>query len=220
MAARKKTAKKKKAGKRKGRKDATRPVGVRRISPEALAQFLGVSRQAVLKAIRTGRLSSTTAAKNDRGWWRIDGDRAVEEWKAATDPSLQRKRKAGGAPRLEGTGSMFDPNDKGGAGARAEPHDPAAGTTHALASARKTDAQAALAELELRRRVGELVDADGTRRGFFHLARQVRDRLMVIPDRVCNELAAEDKPRKVHARLIAELTTVLAELAGPAPADV
>jgi hypothetical protein len=72
---------------------------------------------------------------------------------------------------------------------------------------------AALAELDHSERSGTLVNAEEVRRSAFKLARQARDGMLNIADRVAADLAAETDAFKVHARLTKEIREALSALA-------
>jgi phage terminase Nu1 subunit (DNA packaging protein) len=69
-----------------------------------------------------------------------------------------------------------------------------------------------LAELELEQREGKLVEADVVQREAFKAARQVRDALLNLPDRVAGVLAAETNQFKVHQMLTKEIRRALEDL--------
>jgi hypothetical protein len=71
---------------------------------------------------------------------------------------------------------------------------------------------AQLAKLEYEKAIGKVVDADAVKVEAFKTARQVRDGLMNIPDRVAAELAHETNPAHIHARLQREIRDVLQSL--------
>jgi hypothetical protein len=73
---------------------------------------------------------------------------------------------------------------------------------------------ARLAKLDFEERSGKLVSAEEVKISAFKLARQIRDALMNIPDRVSPELAAETNAAKIHARLHREVREALAALSG------
>jgi hypothetical protein len=104
-----------------------------RLSPQAYADRRKVSRQAVMKAIETGRLEKA-AKRNDRGHWRIDPELADSEWESWTDPAQKREGKAGGRPPgVATTGELFP-----GAARQAQEQR----LTMAAASARRSQADA------------------------------------------------------------------------------
>jgi len=183
------------------------------LTPNGYAAHRKITRQAVQKALRTGRLEGC-AEKDARGHWHIEKHAADAAWEAASDPTQKRARKAGGAPRRDPTPPLPGVDDEERAGER--PHAPSTGggeeLTHARASARYTGAKAELAELELRRKLGELVPAAEVRGTLFRLGRKLRDRLQGIPNRIAAELAAESEPRKVHLALSAAIAQALEDL--------
>lgn len=61
-----------------------------RLGVRAFARLIGVKHFAVQKAIATGRLKNSVTY-NSKGWPLIDPDLAGAEWRANTDPALQRK---------------------------------------------------------------------------------------------------------------------------------
>jgi phage terminase Nu1 subunit (DNA packaging protein) len=69
-----------------------------------------------------------------------------------------------------------------------------------------------LAELDRRRREGELVERSEVEEAAFSNARRVRDALMNIPARVASLYAAETDPQKIHQNLEDEIRTVLIDL--------
>jgi hypothetical protein len=71
---------------------------------------------------------------------------------------------------------------------------------------------AQMAKLEYEKAIGKVVDADAVKVEAFKTARQVRDGLMNIPDRVAAELAHETNPAQIHARLQREIRDVLQSL--------
>lgn len=86
-----------------------------------------------------------------------------------------------------------------------------------LSRSRREAALAALAELELEERRGELVKVDQVEREAFAIARRVREAMTNIPDRLAAEVAALSKPSDVHALLTREIRAALQGLAdGPA----
>ena len=72
---------------------------------------------------------------------------------------------------------------------------------------------AKLAKIEYEKAIGKLIESDTVKVQAFKVARQVRDGLMNIPDRVAAELAHETNPAQIHARLQREIRDVLASLA-------
>lgn len=100
--------------------------------------------------------------------------------------------------------------------AAAEPPAGQAGPTYAQSRAIREAYQARLAKLDFEERSGRLVPADQVKADAFKAARQVRDAMMNIPDRVAMELANEFDPARIHEKLAAEIRVALESLAGAA----
>ncbi|ALA60199.1 hypothetical protein [Nitrospira moscoviensis] len=81
------------------------------------------------------------------------------------------------------------------------------------AQTRERQAKAALAEIELGRRRGELVERDAVEKEAFRVGRLVRDALMNIPSRLAGILAAESDQRRVYELLDKEIRQALEALA-------
>lgn len=172
----------------------------RYISRAQLARELKVSRASITSAIRAGRISGN-AMTADGAW--LDADRAAEQFRATSSrnhpPALPRPAWSR-APAAPTPTSAPEPT---------APSTP----ERAESLARRDAAKAALAELEQLQRSGQLVSADQVQAEAFRLARETRDRILQVPDRVAPQVAAADDPRIVHALLSAELREALRQLA-------
>lgn len=73
------------------------------------------------------------------------------------------------------------------------------------AQAKREHYKALLAELDYRKRSGELVEVAAVEKEAFRVGRQVRDALMALPDRLAGVLAAESNQHEVHAILLKEV---------------
>ena len=173
-----------------------------RLSPREYAKRKGVTRQAVMKAIRAGRLEDSVA-KTDSGRYRIEPELADREWQEWTDPSQVREVKGGGRPPR--TASLFDDE------ALREQR-----TTHARASAERVSIDAALKRLELEERQGLLVDRQAVTRIGFAIGRDTRERILAIPDRLAAVLHAAGSVREVHHLLTSELAHALERISDDA----
>lgn len=164
------------------------------VTPTAYAKHRGVSPAGVFDAIQKGRLDASLERK-DSGRFLIDVEAADAEWAANTD---------------SGTGSLAHAKNR--MPALPEPAEPGETMSYAEARAAHERFKARLAELEMEEREGKLIEADAAKREAFRVARQVRDALLNLPDRVAGELAAETNQFKVHQRLVAEIRRALEEL--------
>jgi len=95
----------------------------------------------------------------------------------------------------------------------------AGGATLLEARTKHETARAALARLELRRRRGDLVSRAEVEAAAFTAARTARDKLLTLPRRLAQALAATADPSEVERILEAEIDEVCLELSRP-PAPV
>lgn len=190
-----------------------------RISIRETARRLGVSDTAVHKAIRAGRV---VVERDAKGRPVLAWPRAQRDWSNNSDAmkrthvgpqgsSPRRQEYGGNAPAPAAVPTR---EEMLGGGADVPSHGPSLAQSRAVREA----FQARLSKLEYERAVGKVVDADRVKADAFKVARQVRDSLLNIPDRVAAELAAETNAARVHARLSAELRQVLAGLAASSQA--
>jgi hypothetical protein len=161
-----------------------------------LARELGITRQAVSKAEKAGRISR--AANGD-----FDLDAARIQYRLHTDPeqqlrSLQQERSTpAGVAVLERPSYEFEGDAK----------------ALVAAKARREQAEAQIAELELAEKRGEIIANADHKRVVFALCRSICDALMPLADRITPLVAAESEPAKVHAVITAEIRQVLRMLA-------
>ena len=165
----------------------------------------GGTLSAVQKAIAFGRITPEESG-------RIDPVKADRQWsentdqkKAPKDPSSckpktpqkrRRSRARGGTEILES--EDFEE------------------FTFASERAKKERIERILKELELKQRQGELVEVSVAASVNFRVARQIRSRLEIIPERNREILAAESDPQTVEEILRSEIRAVL-ELLGADP---
>lgn len=135
-----------------------------RISSKAYAQRRGVTRQAVMRAIKDGRLTPKSVRKDRRGLYRIDPELADIEWQQNTAVENDRTQRNG-----DGDGPEV----------------------YLKARTVRTATEARLKQLQLERLEGRLVDADEVERTMFAIFRRLRDALNRIPDRCAEESRAE-----------------------------
>lgn len=130
------------------------------------------------------------AAKKFGGRWKIDPERADAILGKDLDPGQLKKATDALPTGGDGVGKINF-------------HD---------AKAQKEYYQAQLKKIELRKKQGELVDADEIKRSAFECARSVRDSLLGIPDRLSAVLAAETDEFKTRELLRTEITAALSRL--------
>lgn len=174
----------------------------------------GQSPQAVLAAIRAGRLEGAVE-RNDRGHWSIDPVAADRLWSERTVTTKQRgERNRGGRPPREpaGAGPLFgEPDEPEG---RSDRLAESKGETLSMRKAQEVRAtyQAALTQLDYQERSGALVRAAAVQSEQFTIARQVREAVLQVPDRIAAQLAAEGDELQVRNLLNEELTAALRQL--------
>ena len=78
----------------------------------------------------------------------------------------------------------------------------------------------AILDLQYKRLNGELISKDEVQTATFNQFRQIRDRVMGIPDRVAAMVAAECDPAKCYEILTAEIRTALQQFAESAEKGV
>lgn len=157
----------------------------------AYARARGIAPPTVLAAIKTGRLVNSLS-KDERGRLRIDPVLADVEWAANT----QGGKKPAPQPWASGADLPIDAAD------------------YNASRAKKESYLAELARLEYEEKNGTLVQAEAIRKEAFGIARQVRDGLINIPDRVAAELAAMTDQFEIHKRLTDEIRRALETVLG------
>jgi hypothetical protein len=171
------------------------------------ARRLGVSDTAVHKAIKVGRASIA-------GWHPTSGRRLVswpeveQDWHANSDASKRTHvgPQGGSTSRERYKGNVVPAKPLPTANMDVE------GPSLAQSRALREGYMAQLAKLEYEHEIGKVIDADEVKREAFRAARQVRDSLLNLPDRLAAELAAESNQFKVHQRLVKEIRRALEEL--------
>jgi len=81
------------------------------------------------------------------------------------------------------------------------------------AKERLTRTQADIAQIDYQERVGAVHKTEECRRAAFTLGRELRDMMLIVPDRVDAILAAENDRARVNSTLRQELSQVLHEFA-------
>ena len=164
------------------------------------ARHRGVSRQAVSKAIRSGRIVLTQDEK-------INPDAADASWRQHTDPSKPSNSVAGNprgaVPRRRPSAFQGEHLVTGGAGSGPDYH---------VSRAVRETYLAKLVRLEFEVKTGKLIDAEESRHAAFQDNRRVRDLLLAIPDRTAAQLAACADASECHRLLTAEIRRACEEL--------
>lgn len=192
------------------------------VTKAAYARHRGVTRQAVDYALKTQRITAEPDG-------RIDVAKADAAWEANTHPIHGGVRTMHGrAPRAKSRTPRTQPPQprpkstpepvappQAEAANRAseappqEAADASARTGLIDAKTQREEWNAKLAEMDYRKRSGELVEVDQVRRVLTEGALAVRDALFGIPSRVAGVLAPEQTPAEVKAVLDDEITKAL-----------
>jgi len=72
--------------------------------------------------------------------------------------------------------------------------------------------KAKLAKIEYEEKSKILVEAEAVKKEAFRVARITRDAMLAIPDRLAAELAGMTEPFVIHAKMMAEIRTAIAEV--------
>ena len=205
------------------------------------ARLRGVSDEAVRKAIKSGRLTHCVVEVKGKPWI---GDVALanREWELNTDTKHHRKD-AQPSPLAQAAAYLGPdapavkvvlPAPTGKAPARktiaskppAEPIDPSTfddpnqidpstGVPRVMVSrARKEHFDAVHAQAKAELLAGTQVNREEVTRAAFNVAREVRDALFLIKDRLADELATMNDPNAISAYLDTEFRNALTKLAG------
>ncbi len=180
---------------------------MRLVSQRQFARDNGLSLSGVQAAIRSGRITKVPGTTS------LDAEGALLDWKKNTRP-YTRDRAPNPPPdaRVEPdlidelADELADDNDSSGTG---ELEDGSEGTYNA-SRAKREHFNAELARLRFLAEEKSLVDRGEVEKAAFEVARQIRDAMIGIPDRLAATLAAETDERKVYGLLYAEITRALA----------
>lgn len=158
-----------------------------------LARELGISRQAVSKAEKSGRISRAASGL-------FDLDAAAIQYRLHTDPEQQARS----LQQRSGGTEVLDP-----------PAVEVRGDAAALisAKARREQAEAQLAEMKLAEAMGSAMNIAEHKRVIFALGRAVTDALLQMPSRLGAVVAAESNQLQCQALIEAEVRKVLEQLA-------
>ena len=135
------------------------------------AASMGVSPQAVRKAIKEGRL--VNGVKQGKRGYLIDPDIAVKEWRDNTNSSQQRPPEVISAAKLNKTPEGLPSN-----------------INYTKARAHAELFKSKLLELEFREKAGQLLKATDVKVAQFQTIRMMRDAIENIPIRIVSEIAA------------------------------
>jgi hypothetical protein len=182
------------------------------LSLRAFAKLVGATHRAVQKAITAKRLDKSVGRNASGRVAIVDVEVARREWKAN---ARKLPNTGGGAGRTPPCDQPAEPPVSGQSLETPVAVVDGAPRPESLAEAQLqyTIERTIGEEMKNAHRRGELLESAVVHRKAFECARQIRDQLFNIPDRVAAELAAETNAVKVHARLSAEIRDALEGLA-------
>lgn len=174
------------------------------LSIRAYAAHRGCSKSAVMKAVSRGRISRDPNGKIDPVQadreWEQNSDPGQVEAQSAEKPALQTKLKAKAESVAEASSNE--------------------GPTYIQSRAIRELYVARLRKMEYEEKANRLVPLDKVTVRWFNLARQLRDQLLSLPNRIDAILAAESDRFKVNQLLTEEITRVLEEFSKSDPAQL
>ena len=171
-----------------------------RVKTAELARILGISRQRVNELSRKGKLT-----RGADGRW--DPDKARTELGRTLEDQQERRSKVE-TPRSK-VERGFPPREP-------DPDDlPMSGSTHDIFNRARAAKEIAIAkerQLDLRRRQGELLEAREVEQAWTQKLTSFKNRLLAIPDRLAQKLAAITEDREIRAILDGEIKAALQAL--------
>lgn len=174
------------------------------VSIRAYAAHRGCSKSAVMKALNKGRITRGADGK-------IDPATADIEWDQNSDPSQVS------ANKVQSAVSQKKPQPKKEKSSEPSSSD---GPTYIQSRAIRELYVARLRKMEYEEKANRLVPLDKVSVRWFNLARQLRDQLLGVPNRIDAILAAEDDRFKINQLLSEEISRVLEEFSKNDPADL
>ena len=141
------------------------------ITMTQLAELKQVSKAAVSKKVKSGKLDAAMVIEN--GKIKFNRDIALKLWESNTDPTNQIvQQKVNLMDHIENLPVNEIPDFN-------------------VSRAKKMFYDAALAEIEVKVKDGTYVDAKETEQKGFELAKSLSDKLLTLPDRVSSMFASE-----------------------------
>ena len=157
------------------------------------AEFLGVRKGAITNALRDGRLKDSVV--KDGRIRKIKLKEGIDEFREKTNFKYSSKK------------AIYEPTEKEEEAAAAK------GTktppTYSQSRAYREAFTAKAAELDYKKRIGQLVEIEDVKKEVFELARTARNLLLTIPNRVAARIVSMEKPEEVSKVLTEEIREAL-----------
>ena len=173
-------------------------MAVKLVNSSEYGRLRGVSRQAVTKAINSGRIAAAVDENN-----LIDVDHADRLWAENTNPISGEHGHIGKGLKPQRT--IVDAAIEIGI-------DPDNLPTLVESKTIEAAYKAKLAKIEYEERSSILVEAEEVKKSAFRIARLTRDAMLSIPDRLSAELAGMTEPFAIHTKLMNEIRSAIAEI--------
>lgn len=193
-----------------------------KVSQREFARRLGVSNEAVSKAVNTGKISKGWDKKEKK----IIVEKAMEEWgniflqanaegAAATAEAVKRLQDFPTMQPDKPQAKRKDPDDsEQGAFDELEEFELAVSSKAPFAEALRVEkvAKARQEIIKLRKETGELVNKEAVYRQLYGFGQSVRNALLVIPDRAIDEILAAPNRSTAHQVLTKYVHEALTKL--------
>lgn len=176
------------------------------LSIRGYAAHRGCSKSAVMKAIQDGRITREADG-------RIDPAKADSQWKRNSDP-IQVEAQNTRRPHEQDKPTAKPKREAAADNSSSE------GLTYIQSRAIRELYVARLRKLEYEEKASRLVPVEKITVRWFNLARQLRDQLMTVPNRIDAIVAAEGDRFKVNQIIAEEITRVLEEFSKSDPMNL
>ena len=178
----------------------------------ALASHRGVSRSAAKRALDYKRISPPNPKT---GWFTFS--KAMREWDRNTQVKAKNALGAkgpSGSNGQQGNGHRGNANPLREEKVKASRQRVSDSVVYSHARAVNENNKALLSTMDVDQKSESLVSADSVKRSVMETYRQVRERLLALPDRLAARMAAMSESDEVHELLTSELESAL-QLAEP-----
>jgi predicted DNA-binding protein YlxM (UPF0122 family) len=161
------------------------------ITMAELAMLKNVSRQAVSKKIKTGKLDG--AIVNHNGKKKVNKEEAFRLWDLQASPSKDTTVKKQLKKEIYSKSDDEIPN-------------------YAESKAKREHFLAELARLDVEQKKKDLIPVTDIKKSSFEMGRAIREKLTNLADRLANQIAGETDAQIIHKLLTEEHRTALEEL--------
>ena len=161
------------------------------ITMAELAMLKNVSRQAVSKKIKTGKLDG--AIVNHNGKKKVNKEEAFRLWDLQASPSKDTTVKKQLKEEIYSKSDDEIPN-------------------YAESKAKREHFLAELARLDVEQKKKDLIPVTDIKKSSFEMGRAIREKLTNLADRLASQIAGETDPQIIHKLLTEEHRTALEEL--------